>query len=152
MINPRKLKAGLEGGVLTPDHHDSVRNTAYCSTVLILLISILTFKCKNVLSTLLLLTVGWQYSAPPIRLKEVPFVDSLSNGLIVFSAWCAGYSYREGNLRLLQSKGLVLALCSSGVHALGAAVDYPWDMDAGQTTIATYSGQTTACFFGFLLL
>ncbi|GJJ11380.1 hypothetical protein Clacol_005612 [Clathrus columnatus] len=123
--NPRKLKAGLEGGVLFPSYHLLVRNAAYLSTVFILLISLSSQIFENVFATTILLSVGWQYSAPPLRLKEVPFLDSISNGLIVF-------------------------LACSGIHALGATVDYQWDMDAGQTTIATYSGPAVASFFSFL--
>ncbi|KAF8527314.1 hypothetical protein JB92DRAFT_2866833 [Gautieria morchelliformis] len=148
IINTRKLKSGLEGGVLFPVYHTSVRSAAYLSTGLIFFTSLLSLKPQNVLSTSLLIILGWQYSAPPLRLKETPFLDSCSNGLIVFLAWLVGYTFGRGRLSSIPDKAFVLSLCTAGVHALGAVVDVESDTAAGQTTIATFFGHRFAAAYG----
>jgi len=148
IVNPRKLASNLEGGVLPPVYHPVVRAVAYVSTLFILCISFATLNLQNVLSTALLVFLGWQYSAPPFRLKEIPIIDSLTNGAIVFLNWFVGYSFGRGKLQEWPSGGVVLSLCTTGVHALGAAVDVESDIVSGQTTIATSFGPRTAAIFG----
>lgn len=44
-------------------------------------------------------------------------------------------------------KGWLLAFCTSGVHALGAAADMEADIAAGQRTIATLLGKRVTGLF-----
>ncbi|KAF9451038.1 hypothetical protein P691DRAFT_409507 [Macrolepiota fuliginosa MF-IS2] len=148
--NPRKLANGLQGGVLKPEDHSLVRTSAYISTSFIIGISLLTRQRYNVLATLCLVLFGWQYSSPPLRLKEVPVLDSLSNGLIVFLAWFCGFSFSGFSSSGMSSKGLMLSLCTAAIHALGAVVDVDADVAAGQRTIATALGQRPTAIFGAL--
>ncbi|KAF8511812.1 UbiA prenyltransferase family [Hysterangium stoloniferum] len=148
IINPRKLASSLEGGVIPPVYHPILRVVAHVSTLFILCISLMTLNLQNVLSTALLVFLGWQYSAPPFRLKEIPVVDSLTNGAIVFLTWFVGYSFGRGRLQELPDKGVILSFCAAGTHALGAAVDVESDIASGQTTIATAFGRRTAAIFG----
>ncbi|KAF5357918.1 hypothetical protein D9756_001584 [Leucocoprinus leucothites] len=145
--NPRKIVNGLQGGVLQPEYHSLVRTSAYVSTIFILIISLLTRQLYNTLAIICLLSLGWQYSASPFRLKEVPVVDSLSNGLIVFLTWFCGFSFSGLGLGDVPSKGLMLSLCTSGIHALGAVIDVDADTAAGQRTIATALGHRPAAIF-----
>lgn len=148
VTNSRKLGSGLEGAVLYPAYHPSVRLAAYISTVFIVCTSLLTLRFQNVSATSLLVFLGWQYSAPPLRLKEAPLLDSCSNGLIVLLAWLVGYTFGNGKLSNIPDKAFILSLCTTGVHALGAAVDIESDSAAGQVTIATFYGQRSAAAFG----
>lgn len=150
--NTRKLSSGLEGGVLFPVYHAFVRLAAYLSTVLIFFTSFLTQNARNMIATSLLTFFGWQYSAPPLRLKEVPLLDSCSNGLIVSLTWLVGYTYGRGRLSCIPSNVFIIPLCTTGVHALGAVVDVDSDVAAGQTTIATYFGHHFAALFGASML
>ncbi|KAF8894602.1 hypothetical protein BD779DRAFT_1669082 [Infundibulicybe gibba] len=130
--NPRKLVNGLEGGVLAPEDHKLVLLAAYGSTLFIILLAIINQHRYNIIAVVAMVTLGWQYSSPPLRLKEAPVLDSLSNGLIVFLAW------------------LMLALCATGIHALGAATDADVDRIAGQRTIAVALGTRAATAFAAL--
>lgn len=76
--------------------------------------------------------------------------DSLSNGLVVFLAWFCGFSFSGLNLSDVPSKGLMLSLCTSGIHALGAVIDVDADVAAGQRTIATALGQRQTAIFSAL--
>ncbi len=145
--NPRKIVNGLQGGVLQPEYHGLVRTSAYISTLFIAGVSLLTRKQQNILAVALLLSFGWQYSAPPLRLKEVPVLDSLSNGLIVFLAWFCGFSFSGLGLSQAPSKGFMLSLCTTAIHALGAVIDFDADTAAGQRTIATALGRRTTAVF-----
>ena len=161
--NPRKSADSLEGGVLNPSDHAFIQRSAALSTAFVLLCSlssiltaqpgVSTFSSsRGFLLTTVLLILSWTYSAPPIRFKERPVLDSLSNGAIVWLCWAIGYvasgqplfgpDAQEG-----AGKGWLLAFCTTGVHALGAAADLEADVAAGQQTIATLLGiRMTALF------
>lgn len=148
--NPRKVANGLEGGALHPHYHHDVLNAAYLATILIILSALINQCFQNIMATLLLVLLGWQYSSPPLRLKEAPLLDSLSNGCIVFLAWFCGFSFSGLGISDIPTKGLVLSLCTTGVHALGAVMDTEADLSGGQRTIATHFGKKPAAFFAAL--
>lgn len=171
LLNPRKSATSLEGAILPPPHHPFVRRAAIISTGIVLATSMLpTFydssvvslgtswqSCSPVMSTTALLALGWMYSAPPARLKEVPVVDSISNGLIVWLSWfigfsscrvLAGQSGLQWGLADIPSKGYVIGLVTASVHALGAAADIEADVAAGQRTIATVLGRRGCTLLG----
>lgn len=171
ILNPRKSITSLEGTILPPAHHPFVRRAAMLSTGIVLAVSTLPYFYASstvvpgaswqyycpVVSTSALLVLGWIYSAPPARLKEVPVIDSLSNGLIVclsllvgFSS-CrafAGQSGLQWGLADIPSKGYTVGLVTASVHALGAAADIEADVAAGQRTVATLLGRRGCAIFG----
>jgi len=107
-------------------------------------LSSLIHRLCNTIATTCLLFLGWQYYVPPLQLKEVPVIDSISNCLVVFLLWFCGFSFSRLTLGKALIKGLILSLCVSGVHALDAVMD---DIAAGQRTIATALGQRPAAIF-----
>lgn len=139
--NPRKIAEGLEGGILQPVFHKDVLLAAWFSTFLILGVSILSRHPQNITANAAIVFLGWQYSSAPLRLKEVPVLDSISNGLIVFIGWFAGFSFSGGSISNAPAKGYMLSLCTTGIHALGAIVDVESDVAAGQQTIAVALGK-----------
>lgn len=145
--NPRKNANNFEGGVLDPAHHSDVLNAAYLSSILVIFSALANRRRDNILAAILLVFLGWQYSSPPLRLKEVPVFDSLSNGAIVFLAWYCGFSFSGLSISNVPSSGIMLSLCTAGIHALGAVVDSESDLAAGQTTIATAFGKRGASIF-----
>jgi len=145
--NPRKIANGLEGGILDPAHHSDVLNAAYISTIFIISSALVNYRRDNTLAAMLLVLLGWQYSSPPLRLKEVPVLDSISNGAIVFLAWFCCFSFSGLSIYKVPSSGIMLSLCTAGIHALGAVMDSEVDFAAGQTTIATALGKRAAAIF-----
>ena len=145
--NPRKLANSVEGGILDPAHHSDVLNAAYLSSIFIVSSALVYPRRDNVLAVILLVLLGWQYSSPPLRLKEVPVLDSLSNGGIVFLAWYCGFSFSGLSISDVPSSSIMLSLCTVGIHALGAVADSEADFAAGQTTIATAFGKRAGAIF-----
>lgn len=131
----------MQGSVLQPEHHNNVRKAAWWSSFIIVGCFALARRLTTIGVALFLVFVAWQYSAPPLRLKEVPLLDSLSNGLIVFLCAYLGQSLGTAKLRDVPAKLYILAMVCSGVHALGAAADLEADLQAGQSTIATFFGR-----------
>ncbi|TDL19775.1 hypothetical protein BD410DRAFT_773472 [Rickenella mellea] len=155
--NPRKLADNLEGGVLAPQSHQLVLRAAKISTFFIFATFGLTTTLTTLSITALLLLFSWSYSTPPIRLKSIPVIDSLSNGLIVLLTYLIGFSSSsESGLSFsevpLRGKGGVFALCTTGVHALGAVLDAEFDEKVGVRSVAVGLGQRGAAAFGAMCL
>ncbi|ELU40073.1 rRNA binding protein [Rhizoctonia solani AG-1 IA] len=169
--NPRKSATSLEGTILPPSHHDFVYRSAITASIITIAASVLPYTFgptslpsngtiqtyAPVLTTTILVALGWMYSAPPARFKEIPIIDSISNGLIVFLSWFLGYvSCRvlAGDRGIgwkmadVPSKGYVLGLVTASVHALGAAADIDADLAAGQRTIGTVLGSRGCATLG----
>jgi 4-hydroxybenzoate polyprenyltransferase len=145
--NPRKIANNLEGDVLDPAHHSDVLNAAYFSTIFIISSALVNYRRDNILATILVVLLGWQYSSPPLRLKEVPVLDSLSNGATVFLVWFCGFSFSGLSISEVPSSGIMLTLCAVGTHALAAVVDSEADFAVGHTTIATAFGKRATAIF-----
>lgn len=151
LVNPRKIAAGLEGGILPPQYHAMVLKVSYLSAIFVVAVGILSRQWGTIIATLSLIFLGFQYSSPPLRLKEVPVIDSITNGVIVFLCWFIGLTARGAIQHpSLRRKGFVIGLVVSAIHALGASVDIESDMAAGQRTIATLLGPRLTAVVGVL--
>lgn len=167
--NPRKSATSLEGAILPPAHHAFVHRAAITASVVVVATSLLPSfftppatswqTYAPLASTLALVALGWMYSAPPARLKEIPIIDSLSNGLIVWLAWFVGFSSccalargkgLQWGISDIPSKGYVLGLVTASVHALAAAADIEADLAAGQRTVGTVLGIRGCAIFGVI--
>lgn len=88
---------------------------------------------------LVFLFLSYQYSAPPLRFKTKPFLDSLSNGLYIMP-FLIVFSYASGSLPPLT----VIAggwLWTMAMHTFSAIPDIKPDKEAGIRTTATYLGR-----------
>jgi 4-hydroxybenzoate polyprenyltransferase len=85
------------------------------------------------------LGLSYQYSAPPLRFKTRPFLDSVSNGLYIIP-FLATYSYAAGGLPPLTvvAGGWFWAMA---MHTFSAIPDIEPDREAGIQTTATYLGR-----------
>jgi 4-hydroxybenzoate polyprenyltransferase len=137
------------GAVVRDDDRPLVLRASLAMMPLIVLGACLTRNWDNIVATVSLLVVAWLYSVPPVRLKERPPLDSLSNGLGYFLLpFTMGFSL-NANPRTMPLKYYLLALCVCGVHALATAADYEADRAAGQRTLAVKFGTRTAAAIAF---
>lgn len=138
-INKRKQSA-IHGLVLEERHHRFVSSAALASAIALAIFSAFTRNPGNMVATAIAISLGWAYSEPPIRLKEKPVLDSLSNGALVFSVILLGYSY-GGPVTAVPATVYFASFAVSAIHALGTIMDYSADKKAGVTTIATFCGK-----------
>ncbi len=91
---------------------------------------------------LLFLGLSYQYSAPPLRFKTKPFMDSISNGLYAMP-FLITFSYLSGSLPPLT---VILGawLWTMAMHTFSAIPDIKPDREAGIKTTATYLGRIGA--------
>lgn len=137
--NPRK--GGVEGAVLPPDVHATTIIVSVLALVpfLIPLVAWGSVESSGVLALSLFIVVA--YSAKGIRLKEIPFVDSLTSAAhfvmpAVFGLVLAGATLTPVTVRVLTA----FLLWGMASHAFGAVQDVVADRQAGVASIATVIG------------
>jgi len=83
--------------------------------------------------------LGSQYSAPPLRLKTTPLLDSISNGLYVLPGFAAYAALAGAQPPVLAIAGAWL--WAMGMHTFSAIPDIEPDRRAGIETTATRLGE-----------
>ena len=140
--NPRKND--VMGVKLHPTHHAYLKKISYWMIGLLVISSLFTRNVENILVMIVLLFFSYTYSAPPLRLKVHPPLDSLSNGVIYFlGPVFLGYSFGQ-SVFTIHPKIYFVALCVVGAHALSTIVDYTYDKKAGDRTFAVVYGKKAA--------
>ncbi len=144
--NPRK--GGAHGAVLDRRMHGITLWAAglSCLPFVVYLVLVGSPASWIVLAASLLFVVF--YSAPPLRLKEVPFADSLTSSIHFFSP--AVYALvLAGATWTWQLVLVIVAFALWGVasHAFGAVQDVAADREAGISSIATARGARWTVWF-----
>ncbi|QKJ19137.1 prenyltransferase [Microbacterium hominis] len=137
--NPRK--GGAHGAVLDRRMHAVTLWAAglSCAPFVAYLLAVGSPASWLVLAASLFFVVF--YSAPPLRLKEVPFADSLTSSIHFFSPAVYGLVL-AGAAWTWQLAAVIVAFALWGVasHAFGAVQDVLADREAGIASIATARG------------
>lgn len=146
--NPRK--GGAHGAVLDRRMHPITLWAAglSCAPFVVYLVIVGDPASWLVLAASLFFVVF--YSAPPLRLKEVPFADSLTSSIHFFSP--AVYALvLAGAEWTWQLAAVIVAFGLWGVasHAFGAVQDVAADREAGISSIATARGARWTVRFAF---
>ncbi|EJN58431.1 prenyltransferase [Halogranum rubrum] len=89
--------------------------------------------------------LGVEYSAPPLRFKTTPFLDSLSNGLYILPGAAAYAAVSGTNPPIAAVVGGWL--WTMGMHTFSAIPDIEPDRAAGIETTATYLGETRTYWY-----
>jgi 4-hydroxybenzoate polyprenyltransferase len=150
-INPRK-KNVIWGVVLDKKEIEWVRAAALPIVLVILGSALLSNNTAHIAVTVLTLSVIYFYSAPPLRLKSIPFVDSLVNAIYAFGPFSMGYAL-NGGYGFLWPNFILFSMSFSGLHALATIMDEKEDKAAGISTFATIFGlRLPALFASFVFL
>jgi 4-hydroxybenzoate polyprenyltransferase len=140
--NDRRQK--IWGAVVSDEQRTLVWRACLSVVPLMLAGSLVTRNGFNIAAAGGLVLVAWAYSVPPVRLKERPPLDALSNGLGFFLLpFVMGYSLGADPLAM-PLKYYLLALSVCGIHALATAADYDADKAAGHRTLAVAYGRRAA--------
>ncbi len=146
-LNPRKQVAG--GWIdpkLEPEYHPFITRVSIFVVILMFLSSFLTLNVTNILAMVVLVASAHLYSAPPVRLKERPIVDSVSNGMIFFSTFLLGFSF-VGSIFNLGIDIYLITACVAGIHVYTTIMDYEFDKNAGYKTTAVLLGERGTSLF-----
>jgi 4-hydroxybenzoate polyprenyltransferase len=139
VANPRK--GGAEGALLAPRLHKPVllASAAICLPFVAALILLGTWQSWIVLGCSLFAVVA--YSAPPLRFKEIPGLDSLTSSVHFVSPALYGLVLAGASIDLVTLSILgAFLLWGMASHAFGAVQDIGPDRDAGVKSVATALG------------
>jgi len=143
-INPRRKKQSQNP--LEPEERKLVKQASVIAFLLLVLSSVITLNPTNMLGMFLLLFSSYFYSAPPIRFKERPPLDSVVNGIIyLLGPALLALSY-GANILEVPGRIYLVALSVMGVHSLSTVMDYTPDKQVGYRTFAVVFGKRTAAF------
>lgn len=155
--NPRKTHRWTHGVALQSKDHAIVLKAARISSVIIF-ISALPAAANSgevLIYTAIFTCTAWLYSTPPVRLKERPFQDSLSNGVICWAFWASGFVFSGDKTVLLASDparraGYLVFLYAVALHGLASVLDTRADVSVNHRTTSTVIGEQ--CAIGVSLL
>lgn len=146
LANPRK--GGLEGALLPPRRHRAVlvASVLTCVPFLVALVVLGPPVSWAVLAVSLFALVA--YSAPPLRFKEVPVLDSLTSSVHFVSPALYGLALAQAAPTPTTCAVLgAFLLWGMASHAFGAVQDVVPDRAGGISSIATAFGaaRTVRC-------
>jgi len=137
------------GAVLRPEDQGFIFEASVAMMPVVVLGGCIARNWDSFVTTVSLVLMAWIYSVPPMRLKERPPLDSLTNGLgYFFFPFSMGYSL-GADIRTIPARYYFLTLCVCGIHALASALDYEADKAAGYRTLAVVAGKRVAAVFAF---
>jgi len=142
--NPRKN--GVDGVALSANEREPVFRAAVLCGALVAALFLLQQNMPSALFMLAALAIGYAYSAPPLRLKEKPPLDSLANWAICLFVFLSGYSM-GGDATQVFLKAAAGGLCIAGFHAFTTIPDCTADRKAGLATFAVRYGKRAAALF-----
>jgi 4-hydroxybenzoate polyprenyltransferase len=133
--NPKKDEDGRE--VRFRQHGVVAMVVTFCGAAGAMFIFLLPSAARQVLALYFFLAI--QYSAPPLRFKTTPFLDSVSNGLYAL----------PGVIAFTATAGVAPPppavagawLWTMGMHTFSAIPDIEPDREAGIRTTATFLGE-----------
>jgi lycopene elongase/hydratase (dihydrobisanhydrobacterioruberin-forming) len=147
-LNPRK---GADRHRLTANDVEWIRTLSGVFVVLLGASSILTGSLTNVAGGMIFIFSFYYYSAPPLRLKCRPPLDSIANATgYGLGPELLGWSFGD-TLWHLPSGTIALMCCITAVHALSTIMDHRYDAQVGERTISVSLGKRNAAILSLLL-
>ncbi|MBW3014468.1 UbiA family prenyltransferase [Candidatus Woesearchaeota archaeon] len=147
-LNPRK-DSFLGGARLKKKELRTVYTLSMLGALPLLITSFFSMNFVHILACFLVLFVSYFYSAPPLRLKELPIIDSVSNALVIFFVVAMGFVLTK-SFFLIPFKVYMALFFVASLHAMGAAADIRSDRKAKHKTIATQFGRVATVSFSII--
>ncbi len=143
-------KGSIQGVVLESKYHSLIKRASFLSAVVVFLSSLVTLNLLNIIIMSIALFLAYAYSAPPLRLKTKPPLDSITNGAYFIVPFLLGASFGKFPSHLL-IKIVWVTISVMGVHAFSTIMDYTSDKEAGEKTFAILFGKRTAAVVPFII-
>jgi 4-hydroxybenzoate polyprenyltransferase len=149
-LNERK--GSDEGALLPPTLHGPMLSLALLWNVPFWLFAIWHATPLALALLALFLLLGWAYSAPPIRGKSRPFLDSLINTAYILPYPIALAWHRAPPELWRASLPAIIAFAAGSIasHAFTSIQDIEADEAGGISTVATFLGGRGAAWFALL--
>jgi 4-hydroxybenzoate polyprenyltransferase len=144
-LNKRK-HSRVWGAVLSEKDVPWVKKAAFAAAFAVFALSLFSGNPMNIAIVSAFIALSYAYSAPPIRLKTRPLVDSLVNAAYFFMPFALGYSL-SNSTGFMQPQFMVFALSFSAAHAIATVADREEDAQAGISTFATAFGPRVPMLF-----
>lgn len=147
LANPRK--GGIEGGLVPPDQARAVhRRVLVAAGALVVPFVVWLLLLGSVAAGVVLLAVLFlvvAYSAPGLRFKERPVLDSVTSALHFVGPLLYGLVLAGASLTSRSVWPVLVAFVLWGMasHAFGAVQDVQADRDGGIASVATVLGART---------
>ncbi len=144
-LNPRKsVPDTIE---METDFFPFMRKVSVVAAILLIASAVITLNLTNIFAMSLLLFFSYFYSAPPLRFKERPPLDSVSNGIFYYYApVLLGVSY-GATLLDIPVQAYFITVCVMGIHSFSTVMDYSADKQVGDRTFAVMFGKRVASVF-----
>lgn len=150
-INPRKKKKSIEGYIVSPKNRKFIIKISLFMTLLLFVSILLTGNILSIGVVLMFILFGYSYSAPPIRLKEKPPFDSISNAVIyILLPFSLGFSLSGSFVGFPLIKILFISLAGMAIHALSTIPDFTVDKKVRVTTFAVKFGKRNTAIFSLI--
>ncbi len=150
MANPRK--GGIEGALLPSDYHKPLLWLVTMSNLPILALLVAVGNLNSVLAIGVSTFLMAAYSAPKLRFKERPVLDSITSSAHFVTPAIVGLSLGEASYSLDILFILAAFFCwGIAAHAFGAVQDILPDRQAGIGSIATVFGAKWTVRFALVL-
>jgi 4-hydroxybenzoate polyprenyltransferase len=138
VLNPRKQS--IEGGLLRPQRRRATWTAIAVSDLPFLLVLFATSSPRAAVALAFVLFTAYAYSAPPLRWKEVPLLDSFTSATHFVTPLVFGVLYGRAGL-FPWPEVVAFTLWAMASQAFGAIQDIGPDRAAGVGSIATVFGE-----------
>ncbi|HLZ72987.1 MAG TPA: UbiA family prenyltransferase [Dehalococcoidia bacterium] len=146
-LNPRKRS--IEGAVIRPRYFRALINAIIVTNLRLLAMLFATSSAPAAALAFLLFT-SIAYSAPPLRFKEVPFLDSFTSATQFVTPLVFGLLYGHAGV-FAWLEVIAFTLWAMASQAFGAIQDPTPDRTAGLAPVATYLGLRRTAWFSLSL-
>lgn len=149
--NPRK--GGIEGALLDPKFHKlTILSSIGLAIGFVIYLLVIGSDIADFWLLITLVAVI-AYSAPKLRFKEIPFLDSLTSAMHFVGPMLFALALSNVNIFEFKLFSMILAFLGWGMasHAFGAVQDVRADREAGIKSVATAIGARNTVRFAFLL-
>lgn len=148
-INPRKKS--VEGHIVYKKDRKFVKKISLAMLSAFFLSTLLMGNLSTTFLAVIFIFLAYYYSALPIRLKERPPLDSLSNGFVYFFLpFALGFSLSK-SLYEIPIKFLWITMCVTAIHSVSTMMDFRVDKKVGDKTFAIKFGQRNTAAFAFMV-
>ena len=148
-LNPRKTVP--DSPEIETQFFPLVKNLSLVVAIVLFTSAVITLNLTNIVAMILFLFFSYFYSAPPLRFKERPPLDSFSNGIIYFYAPVSLGASFGATLLDIPIQAYFITACVMGIHSFSTVMDYSADKLAGDRTFAVVLRKQTASFFTVLV-